>query len=847
MIAHRDSARNATTLRHCVFLMVCGLCCASNALGQSAILTGPEPRTIQLGQSATLQLARTPEAAEDLALSGLPTVDDATLSARRSGPGSWTITVTPRRTGTIDLPPILLVENGESLRVSPSHALEVQPDLVGAATGFIEVVPQREQAFVGEQLAVDIRFGVTPSAAPRLVQLFQRTIDAPFEVRTRPLLQLPPIGDTATIVWNEAITAVQRAEDAFVLRCAVTFAEPGDRELPGALLAFVLADSIEEDFLGNLRIQGRQEAAVASTPHTVQVMPWPRAGRPTGFDGPVGNFSMRASATPTSVNSGSTIRVRVILEGDSNLNSAPVPSPGTAPGLSWLGHIEENASVSRVYLFEVTPEHGDVAQIPPFEFAFFDPTPPGTYRTARTQPIELDVTGPPRPSTPEITPADSDPTVPVHDGAADLNLDDSQILGRQEDAEAIIADLKTPIRTTSTPRVFLWCCLLAPGLFAAVWWCLRNRRDRDRRDPSRRRARQAASEYRREARREGADDAALFSEYLAARLRTTPAAVAAASIERELQSLGLSSELASQAQSRLRELVDRRYATPQRSRLPEPTTQKLIGAMERGFQPRRGRAAAMLVLLALGTISATHGTQTPAGTDHQQGTPSNATNLEVASKLIRAAASAYDQQFFDAADAFYAEAATALGEEPAALLVARGHCAFRANRLSHALWFFERALIRRPDASDARVHAERTRAALDLNQDSGFFARVAALDPWWLGAFAVALQVLGVLGLLGRRQSKHPLQVVLSLIALCVGILLAVLLVANHGFEKRERAIALAPDTLVFAEPQDGSVVMAQLPAGTTLDVVRTSAHWVLTDHGAGQGWIAKDQLGLID
>jgi hypothetical protein len=44
-----------------------------------------------------------------------------------------------------------------------------------------------------------------------------------------------------------------------------------------------------------------------------------------------------------------------------------------------------------VITYDVSPRGADASEVPPIAFAYFDPTPPGTYRRLKTSPIRIDV------------------------------------------------------------------------------------------------------------------------------------------------------------------------------------------------------------------------------------------------------------------------------------------------------------------------------------------------------------------------------------------------------------------------------------------------------------------------
>lgn len=127
------------------------------------------------------------------------------------------------------------------------------------------------------------------------------------------------------------------------------------------------------------------------------VEPLPAAGRPDSFAGAVGRgFSLAVEADRTVLQVGDPVQLTLTLRGDGNLENAGLPDlaaaglpegafqvpDGTPPG------IFENGSKT----FRVTVRVRDAAidEIPPLEYAWFDPE-AEVYRTTNAEPIALSV------------------------------------------------------------------------------------------------------------------------------------------------------------------------------------------------------------------------------------------------------------------------------------------------------------------------------------------------------------------------------------------------------------------------------------------------------------------------
>lgn len=144
-------------------------------------------------------------------------------------------------------------------------------------------------------------------------------------------------------------------------------------------------------------------------PVTLEVRPLPEEGRPDGFNGLIGLYAISSEATPTRVNLGDPITLRVEITGQEPMAAVKdgpelSSTPGFVPAfrLSTEGWAFRPTEPNR-RVFETTVRVADpqVTQLPAIELPFFDPG-TRTYRVARTSPIPLDVV-----AVKEVTAADA--------------------------------------------------------------------------------------------------------------------------------------------------------------------------------------------------------------------------------------------------------------------------------------------------------------------------------------------------------------------------------------------------------------------------------------------------------
>jgi len=139
-----------------------------------------------------------------------------------------------------------------------------------------------------------------------------------------------------------------------------------------------------------------QRFAVNSQPLKLTVLPLPEQGKPDGFYGLVGRYTIEASAAPTKVSVGDPITLTIKIGGSRYLKSVQWPKLDEVavlernfkiPSLKASPTIQDNM---KVFTQTIRANNDNITQIPSIPLAFFD-VDKGTYVVAKTVPIQLDV------------------------------------------------------------------------------------------------------------------------------------------------------------------------------------------------------------------------------------------------------------------------------------------------------------------------------------------------------------------------------------------------------------------------------------------------------------------------
>jgi hypothetical protein len=250
---------------------------------------------------------------------------------------------------------------------------------------FLRAVTDRSEAWLGEQVTLSLYLysrndvsGVQSISFPKLDGFWAEDVEAPTQLA-------PEIRNVKGAPYRAYLL---RKRALFPLRAGELVVDPVEATITLGLSMFFGApqDSLKRK----------------SPPLKVSVKSLPAEGQPPGFEASsVGELSLTARAAPTRVPLGQPVQLRVALEGAGNLQGVQIPRPQLPAGLKTFDPtVTDKLKPSggryggtRTSEWVVIPERTGRFTIPAIELPFFDPA-QGRYRTARTQPIDVEVTAP---------------------------------------------------------------------------------------------------------------------------------------------------------------------------------------------------------------------------------------------------------------------------------------------------------------------------------------------------------------------------------------------------------------------------------------------------------------------
>jgi hypothetical protein len=135
-----------------------------------------------------------------------------------------------------------------------------------------------------------------------------------------------------------------------------------------------------------------------SDPVTITALPLPAAGKPAGFSGAVGNFTLAVTADRATSRVNDAVGLKIKVAGEGSLGSVVAPAvPEMSDFKRFDPKISSTSSVSddrlrseKVWDYVVIPLAPGTQTLPPVEFSYFDPK-TRAYRSVASPPVTIQV------------------------------------------------------------------------------------------------------------------------------------------------------------------------------------------------------------------------------------------------------------------------------------------------------------------------------------------------------------------------------------------------------------------------------------------------------------------------
>jgi hypothetical protein len=360
--------------------------------------------SMMLGEQATLSLKF--EGVQPQDAPGIPKI--AGLDFQYIGPSSsfsfvngqttssitYSYLVTAQRDGQFTIPAMRANVGGQQLTsaalrlsVAQAGAPSAQAVNSGSELVFMKLVFPRNQVYVGEaelgRLDLYVREDVKPNGN------FQVTSE-------------PTDGFSAGKITEQhnqrQVQVGNRVYTVIPLAVPLTAVRTGQLTLgPFTASMNVLLPSREGNPFAQLGFRSpffdgeQKQVTFATDPVTVECLPLPAANQPADFTGAIGDFTMTATAGPTTVTVGDPITVRVQISGRGALDAVNLSVQQawhdfkTYPPTTKVEPSDEfGLQGTKTFEQIISPQNSDVHELPALTFSFFNPD-DGKYHTL-TQP-----------------------------------------------------------------------------------------------------------------------------------------------------------------------------------------------------------------------------------------------------------------------------------------------------------------------------------------------------------------------------------------------------------------------------------------------------------------------------
>jgi tetratricopeptide (TPR) repeat protein len=313
-----------------------------------------------------------------------------------------TYSLTANRVGRIQIPSLTVEVQGRTYHTNPVSVNVLKPGTTDRLD--LDVTLSEHQCYVGQPVIMTVKFYISATIGDFQFNIPALSSDAFY-------IEDPDVsnGQAKAYRLGSGITALisqyrvtHNGMDSVLLSFSKVLIpkRSGPIDLPAASVSAAVAvgrvrsnDPFDSFFGAQTRYK---QFMVTSEPFKLTVRPVPDEGKPAQFYGLVGQYTISASATPTSVNVGDPITLTIKIGGNKYLKPVRWPALEELPELAANFKIpSQKASPTiedgfKVFTQTIRANNDKVTEIPSIPLAYFDAA-KGAYVTAKTQPIELRV------------------------------------------------------------------------------------------------------------------------------------------------------------------------------------------------------------------------------------------------------------------------------------------------------------------------------------------------------------------------------------------------------------------------------------------------------------------------
>jgi hypothetical protein len=291
-----------------------------------------------------------------------------------------------RGQGELTMPSLAVTTRGGAFQ-TPSVSCRITPKEAKGERVSLKLVTPRDECYVGETLPYDLQL----YSSVNLNQIAPPKMSFDGFVTGQ---EVPP-SNTQTVRDGQAFIVLSYRQTATPTKEGLLSLGPATQEYVLEVNRGRRPRSLIDDFFGG---GAELEKGIAEAPaRQIRVKPLPVEGRPAGFSGAIGRFSVRTSVSRTNVAAGEAITVKWSVYGRGSFNSVQSPQLSLSDGLKTYPGTngftaEDPLGLAGTKTFEsmVVLESPSINALTFEPYSFFDPD-TGRYLTVTPRPIAVTV------------------------------------------------------------------------------------------------------------------------------------------------------------------------------------------------------------------------------------------------------------------------------------------------------------------------------------------------------------------------------------------------------------------------------------------------------------------------
>ncbi len=299
----------------------------------------------------------------------------------------YTYTISTSKSGTFQVGPARIQVDGQTFQSNTASLTLVKAaPQASPAKGplFLTAALSAKKAYVEEQVLYTLKLYLRTRVSNISLQLPEQD-HLTFQQLDKPR-EYQGVLDGQTCQVVEVTYAVMALKDGGYriepAQMEMTVYESGQRSRRGFFA---------DPFFSDPFFRGGRPVTVSSEPLELKVVPLPAKGKPEGFSGLVGDFTIASELAPPKIRTGESATLTVRVSGKGNVQRIPdlkMPSLDSMKiyadqAVFTPGHDLKGLAGSKIMKWAIVPELPGDYKIPPLSVSFFDPK-AGEYRIIRS-------------------------------------------------------------------------------------------------------------------------------------------------------------------------------------------------------------------------------------------------------------------------------------------------------------------------------------------------------------------------------------------------------------------------------------------------------------------------------